>query len=614
METKQSSIQVHGAKFQSAVQLLQSGQPDRALALARQLVEDAPEAADAQQLLAMSLADTGASNEAEAAFRRAQALEPSSAVIASNFAAWLRKEGRIVEAVAVISAAPESGQTKIQHGLLVLQMRDYAVARQVLQRAVQLLPDSPQAWHGLGSALRALDELEASANAFRKATALSPRSVPAWTNLGAVLRLLGQLDEAMSCFRKAESLGHKGPELHDAINGLLTDLGRPADALDGARKLVSAQPRYAPAHETLAHLLWEHGQELSPFEDPLAAFRAAVESQRDNQALWRGFLRMLLTAGRPAEALSVIRSVRTRDNDILMLDWLEAEAHDALGQHKQAAALFSRIYRSVSNASPEFLNAYARHAFKTGEMERAKACVSAVLRRDPHNQEGLCHLGTLWRLAGDEREYWLCDYDRLISSVEVSPPDGFETNERFLETLQTNLNNLHSARREPVNQSVRHGSQTAGRLFGRADPLIAATQAVLHEAVERWAASLPEDPEHPFLSRRRRRVRMVGSWSVKLWNSGRHSNHFHSEGWASSAYYVSLPDSVRRATGNDSAGCIQFGQPLEKLGLDLPPRRVLRPKPGYLVLFPSYFWHGTLPFSDSQPRLTIAFDAQPTAH
>jgi hypothetical protein len=30
-----------------------------------------------------------------------------------------------------------------------------------------------------------------------------------------------------------------------------------------------------------------------------------------------------------------------------------------------------------------------------------------------------------------------------------------------------------------------------------------------------------------------------------------------------------------------------------------------------LVLFPSYFWHGTVPFSSEQARLTVAFDAVP---
>ena len=33
---------------------------------------------------------------------------------------------------------------------------------------------------------------------------------------------------------------------------------------------------------------------------------------------------------------------------------------------------------------------------------------------------------------------------------------------------------------------------------------------------------------------------------------------------------------------------------------------------GRLVLFPSYMWHGTVPFHDAASRTTIAFDAVPT--
>jgi Putative 2OG-Fe(II) oxygenase len=37
----------------------------------------------------------------------------------------------------------------------------------------------------------------------------------------------------------------------------------------------------------------------------------------------------------------------------------------------------------------------------------------------------------------------------------------------------------------------------------------------------------------------------------------------------------------------------------------------VRPAVAMLVLFPSYFWHGTLPFHSNQARLTVAFDAVP---
>jgi hypothetical protein len=39
--------------------------------------------------------------------------------------------------------------------------------------------------------------------------------------------------------------------------------------------------------------------------------------------------------------------------------------------------------------------------------------------------------------------------------------------------------------------------------------------------------------------------------------------------------------------------------------------RYVQPHPGRLVLFPSYFWHGTVPIQGPDARLTIAFDAVP---
>ena len=77
----------------------------------------------------------------------------------------------------------------------------------------------------------------------------------------------------------------------------------------------------------------------------------------------------------------------------------------------------------------------------------------------------------------------------------------------------------------------------------------------------------------------------------------------------SSAYYARLP-----AVGDDAwrahEGWIQFGVPPEMYGIDLPPRRLVEPEVGRLVLFPSYLFHGTLPFSAGD-RLTAAFDYLP---
>ena len=64
-------------------------------------------------------------------------------------------------------------------------------------------------------------------------------------------------------------------------------------------------------------------------------------------------------------------------------------------------------------------------------------------------------------------------------------------------------------------------------------------------------------------------------------------------------------------TKSDVEGWIQFGVPDPMLDLGLEPRRVVKPREGTLVLFPSYFWHGTMPFESASPRMTVAFDAVP---
>jgi len=58
-------------------------------------------------------------------------------------------------------------------------------------------------------------------------------------------------------------------------------------------------------------------------------------------------------------------------------------------------------------------------------------------------------------------------------------------------------------------------------------------------------------------------------------------------------------------------GWLKFGEPPYELDLKAPIRRTLHPKPGMLVLFPSYLWHGTIPFQGEQTRTTIAFDVVP---
>ena len=62
----------------------------------------------------------------------------------------------------------------------------------------------------------------------------------------------------------------------------------------------------------------------------------------------------------------------------------------------------------------------------------------------------------------------------------------------------------------------------------------------------------------------------------------------------------------------DAAGWLEFGRSPEKLACEAEPLlKLVRPRPGLMVLFPSYFYHRTVPFRSEEKRISIAFDALP---
>ena len=67
------------------------------------------------------------------------------------------------------------------------------------------------------------------------------------------------------------------------------------------------------------------------------------------------------------------------------------------------------------------------------------------------------------------------------------------------------------------------------------------------------------------------------------------------------------------AGGGDNPGCIKFGPNLPRAKGKRSQAsfitRIIKPDEGLMVLFPSHFWHHTIPFESEQQRISVAFDA-----
>lgn len=227
----------------------------------------------------------------------------------------------------------------------------------------------------------------------------------------------------------------------------------------------------------------------------------------------------------------------------------------------------------------------------------------------PQNQRALAYLGLCWRLLGDERDAILNDYDGFVRVYDVPVPDGFANAAEFNARLNEVLGDLHFASRHPAEQTLRGGTQTAGDLFLQRAPEIQALVAGLEECIADYIGRMPDNPEHPLLSRRSGKFAFAASWSVRLRRAGYHNMHMHPLGWISSAYYVDIPPEI--AASDAAGGGLKFGEPDIDLGEHGKARRLIQPAVGRLVLFPSYMWHGTVPFEADRARTTVAFDVVP---
>jgi tetratricopeptide (TPR) repeat protein len=422
-----------------------------------------------------------------------------------------------------------------------------------------------------------------------------PGDLARWHNLGVEWRLAGNYAAALSALEEGIKRGMRAPETLSVRAHVLADMGRFDDAVTEYRRVIKDFPGQVDAHETLAKLL----PQLGRGDEALDGFRAALKAAPDIGILWVSAMATARVLGEWQQLLEWARAANARFGHDAMIDVFAANALSAMDRDDEAFDEAMKAAAFAEEYAPAQLT-LAHVALKKGDLKLAEAAALEAAKLDPRDQSSWALLTVIWRLQGDRREQWLADYNRLVIPLMLSDVD--------LPAVRDALTGLHVTRAHPADQSLRGGTQTRGNLFDRKEPAVVQLRQAIERAIGAAMAMLEHDAHHPFLSRITGSLKFQGSWSVRLASEGFHISHIHPHGWLSSACYIDLPAEVG---GNSDAGALAFGIPDAALKLDLKPRRVIRPQPGMLVLFPSYFWHGTLPFESADKRLTVAFDATP---
>jgi Flp pilus assembly protein TadD len=409
-------------------------------------------------------------------------------------------------------------------------------------------------------------------------------------------------EAALDSLDKACQLGLRGLELHVNRGRTLALLYRMEEAEREFVTAVGLDQTHIDAQVNLARLRYMRGDAAFARD-----FRIAADAHLAYLALQTSYLTVLRCAG--------------------LFDLAQTHLQRLMDHHGPLPALRAQLAQvlQVADRLPEAeLQALAAAAGDPGSADiietlvliqlaggKAAEAREHILRQRsgrPNAQNWLAYEASALRLLGDPAYRQLVDYDRHVRCFEVQPPTGWRSIAHFNADLLQALKQRHPFASHPLDQSLRHGSQTTRNLLAETDAIIRAALDAFAPPLRDYVAGIGQAATHPLSARSTGAAAMVGAWSVRLHRDGFHVNHVHPEGWISSAYYVDVPDEVRDV--NLRSGWLKFGEPRFAIPGAVP-EHFVQPRQGLLVLFPSFVWHGTNAIRGDAPRTSIAFDAVP---
>lgn len=417
-------------------------------------------------------------------------------------------------------------------------------------------------------------------------------------NLAALLGDMRRHVEAEAAVRRAFEKGGDAPETWLVLARSLAGQEKYDDGEHAYRQAVARRPAYVEALRELAQLIWMRTADAAR---ALAPVRDALDSAPGDSGL-RGLLGLLMdyTGSAPREVWGTLVEGGVRNPAIDL-----AAANAALSFDLDLALDHALTAVAGAPGHPVVALKLAEIRLARGELDHVSALLAATVR-SAEDQNWLSLQATYERLSGASGA-GLNDYGAFVQGGTIDTPEGWSDLTAYLDDLAVALRRLHTLRTHPVGQSLRHGTQTQVDLKSSDDPAIRAFFVAIDGPIRRYMERLGAGDD-PLRRRNTGGYRIAGCWSVQLAPHGYHAPHVHPEGWLSSACYIDLPAAVD-AGGRE--GWIGFGAPPFACAAPTPPEHFEKPEPGKLVLFPSYMWHGTVPFSGEETRLTIAFDVVP---
>lgn len=427
----------------------------------------------------------------------------------------------------------------------------------------------------------------------------------------ATLYRAGRRREALDACRRLLAFERRADVMALAGN-IAMELGEVAEAAARYAAAVVCKPDFAEAQYNLGNALMKLGRG----EEAVAAYRRAAQLQR-------GLLPVHVNLGNALYALGRYEEAAASYREAVTLAPNAADAHRNLGIALHEAGDLdgsTASFRRAVALKPEWtqaLQSFANNLMEGGEWQAAVETCDAWLRLSPANIEALGLKAVALEELGDSAgARHLVDFERFVQVLEFAvPPEGYDDIAAFNAALARHALDHPTLRVPPEADPRYHCASLRITEEFLAEPKgpAAAFERMIEAAADGYIRDFARrDPMHPFLVNPPRRWQLT-SWAAVLDGTGSLNPHVHYAGYVSGVYYPKIPQPIG-ARGEGRAGWFEFGGNPARFPCKATARtRSIQPREGMMLLFPSYFYHRTVPFNSAEPRVSIAFDAVPVA-
>ena len=390
-------------------------------------------------------------------------------------------------------------------------------------------------------------------------------------------------------------------EIKRSFTLCLVTLGLYYEAEDALKTLLMQLPNDFELHESYFYSRWNLGK-----SDYFTYYDKLINKITNPDILY-SFCKKLIKEDSLNKALEVVEYTFVLNINTYNAYLIKGHVLRELGQFEQSLAILLEGKKYYPD-SVDLLYELVVTNLCLKRYESAITLSKGMTEKFKWHQGCWALYSTCLRYNGKESEYKnLYDYDHFVKIYSLPLPDRYDNITAYNTDLLKTLESYHNSNRHPIEQSIRNGQQTPNHLFSNTHEVFKELELALNKVVRQYLKDFNETKSHPLLANVKKGYFFSGAWSINMKKQGYHKNHYHHKGWISGPYYVVVPDAVNEG----GEGWLKLGQPELSRWLEQEAEYYIKPAPGDVILFPSYMWHGTVPLTKDQQRVTVSFDITP---